>query len=62
MHILSLVTDNCLSFFVQVEGVRDDLEIVTWSISTKVVTELGFELVTPGSPVKRAINCTVEPG
>ena len=52
MHILSLVTDNNPSWM---KGARRmTVEIISWSISTKVWDRAEIELATPGSAVSFA--------
>ena len=38
------------------------VEIILWSISTKVWDLAGIELATPGSAVRRATDCANGPG
>ena len=54
VYILSSVTDN---FLESAEG-RMTTEIISWSVSTSYVAELGFQLGTPGSSVT---NCLWSP-
>ena len=50
------------------EGRRMTVEIISWSISTKVWDRAGIELATPGSAVRHAsvarhvTDCTTRPG
>ena len=43
------------------EGWRKAVEIISWSISTKVWDRAGIDLVTPGSAVRYATDCTTPP-
>ena len=67
MHILSLVTDNNL-LNESAEGRRMTVEIISWSISTKVWDRTGIKLATPESAVRHAsvarhvTNCATQPG
>ena len=69
MHILSLVTDNNPSWMIHsAEGRRMTVEIISWSISTKVWDRAGIELATPGSAVsfasvnRHVTDCATRPG
>ena len=55
VYIISLVIDNCLSWISR--WWRMTIEMISWSLSMKVMAELGFELMTTGS----AVRWTMEP-
>ena len=38
------------------------VEIISWSISTKVWYRAGIELATPGSVARHATDCATRPG
>ena len=68
-HILSLVTDNDPSWmFHSAEGRRMTVEIISWSISTKVWDRSGIELRTPRfavrhtSVARHVTDCPTRPG
>ena len=66
MHILLLVTDNNL-LNESAEGRRMTVEIISWSISTKVWDRTGIKLATPRTAVRHAsvdrhvTNCATRP-
>ena len=67
MHTLSLVTENTF-LNDSAEGRRMTVEIISWSMSTKVWDRARIELATPGSAVRLAsvarhvTNCATRPG
>ena len=67
-HILSLETDNKPFLNESAEGRRKTVEIISWSISTKVWDRAGIKLAIPESAVRHAsvarhvTDCTTRPG
>ena len=59
VHIHWLVTDNNPSSISWRR--RMALEIISWSISTKVWGQAGIKLATPGSAVELATDCATGP-
>ena len=57
MHFLSPVTDSCLLESAEEENKRSNYFMIDLHISYMV--ELGFELATPGSAVRRTTNCSM---
>ena len=58
LHILLLVNDKQTFLNDSAEGRRITIENISWSISTKVWDRARFELVTPGSAVRRICSQT----
>ena len=60
MHLLSPAIETTL--LSRQNGENDNRNNSMINLHERYVAELGFELATPGSAVRRDTNCDMEPG